>query len=110
MLVVEAVLSRERREGGGGGGGEGDEGGDTDERDVGEAGAVVIDVGVEGPEPCMAGWAEEAGAMLGWPAGGTTPVGAGRPSREENRDRPETEWFEWWRKERCVRQKRHVAR
>ena len=58
-------------------GGEGDEGGDTDESDVGEAGAVVIDVGVEGPEPCMAGWAEEAGAMLGWPAGGTTTAGAG---------------------------------
>ena len=70
MLVVEAVLSQERREGGGGGGG-GE--GDADESGAGEAGAVAINVGVEGPEPCMAGWAEEAGAMLGWPAGGARP-------------------------------------
>ena len=50
--------------------------GDADEGGAGEAGVVAIDVGVEGPEPCMEGWAEEAGAMLGWPAGGATNAGA----------------------------------
>ena len=79
MLVEEAVLLRERRgEGGGGGGcGQVEWVGDADGGGAGEAGGVAVNVGVEGPEPCMAGWAEEAGAMLGWPARGVTTTGAG---------------------------------